>query len=45
MDIGDLVTVDGWRARTGRPHGNARTVVLTSTGQELGAGTSADTTP
>jgi hypothetical protein len=45
MEIGDLVTVDGWRARTGAAHGNARTVVLTSTGQELGAGTSADQTP
>lgn len=45
MEIGDLVTVDGWRARTGATHGNARTVVLASTGQELGAGTSADRTP
>lgn len=45
MEIGDLVTVDGWRARNGDTHANARTVVLTETGQELGAGTSADVTP
>lgn len=45
MTIGDLVTVDGWRARNGAFHGNARTVILASTGQELGAGSSADETP
>jgi len=45
MTIGDLVTVDGWRARNGDFHGNARTVILASTGKELGAGTSADETP
>ena len=45
MKIGDLVTVDGWRARNGDFHGNARTVILASTGKELGAGSSADQTP
>jgi hypothetical protein len=45
MTIGDLVTVDGWRARNGEFHGNARTVILASTGQQLGAGSSADETP
>ncbi len=45
MTIGDLVTVDGWRARNGDTHGNARTVILVSTGQELGAGSSVDVTP
>jgi len=45
MKIGDLVTVDGWRARNGDFHGNARTVILASTGEELGAGSSADATP
>jgi len=45
MKIGDLVTVAGWRARNGDFHGNARTVVLTSTGRELGAGSSAEQTP
>jgi hypothetical protein len=45
MTIGDLVTVDGWRARNGDFHGNARTVTLASTGEELGARSSADETP
>ncbi len=45
MTIGDLVTVDGWRARNGDFHGNARTVILVSTGEELGAASSAETTP
>jgi hypothetical protein len=45
MAIGDLVTVDGWRARNGEFHGNARAVILASTGQQLGAGSSADETP
>jgi len=45
MAIGDLVTVDGWRARNGDFHGNARTVTLASTGEELGARSSADETP
>lgn len=45
MTIGDLVTVDGWRARNGDFHGNARTVTLASTGKELGASSSAEETP
>ena len=45
MTIGDLVTVAGWRARNGDFHGNARTVILAATGQELGAASSADQTP
>lgn len=45
MKIGDLVTVDGWRARNGAFHGNARTVILASTGEEFGAESSADRTP
>jgi len=45
MTIGDLVTVDGWRARNGAFHGNARTVILASTGRELGADSSAERTP
>ena len=40
MKIGDLVTVDGFQAKNGQPHGNARTVTLASTGQRLGAGSS-----
>ena len=32
MKIGDLVIVDGFQAKNGLPHGNARTVTLASTG-------------
>lgn len=45
MKIGDLVTVEGSRAKNGATHGNARSVVLVSTGERLGAGSSEDTTP
>jgi hypothetical protein len=45
MKIGDLVTVEGSRAKTGLPHGNARSVVLTATGKKLGAGSSEGQTP
>jgi hypothetical protein len=40
MKIGDLVIVTGSQAKSGRPHGNARTVTMASTGQRLGAGSS-----
>ena len=40
MKLGDLVIVDGFQAKNGQPHGNARTVTLASTGQRLGAGSS-----
>src|SRR5262245_47255668 len=45
MKIGDIVTVDGSQAKSGRPHGNARSVVLTATGKKLGAGSSEGQTP
>jgi hypothetical protein len=45
MKIGDLVIVEGWRARNGDLHGNARTVTLAGTGEQLGAGSSAELTP
>jgi len=45
MKIGDLVTVEGSRAKSGQPHGNARSVVLTTTGKKLGAGSSEGQTP
>ena len=45
MKIGDLVTVTGSRAKSGRPHGNARTVTMASTGQRLGAGSSQGQAP
>ena len=40
MKIGDLVTVTGSQAKSGNPHGNARSVTMTATGQRLGAGSS-----
>ncbi len=40
MKVGDVVTVDGFRARNGRDIGNATAVVLTGTGQQLFAGSS-----
>jgi hypothetical protein len=45
MKIGDLVTVEGSRAKNGATHGNARTVMLTKTGERLGAGSSEGQTP
>lgn len=41
MKIGDLVVVDGWGARSGANHANARTVTLAATGERLGAGAAA----
>ena len=40
MSIGDVVIVDGTRAKDGGTHGNARSVTLANTGQKLGAGSS-----
>ena len=40
MKVGDIVTVDGTRAKNGAPQGNARSVVMTNTGKKLGAGSS-----
>jgi hypothetical protein len=40
LKIGELVTVEGTRARDGSDHGNARTVTLAATGERLGAGSS-----
>ena len=40
LKIGDVVTVEGSAAKNGSNHGNARSVVLTATGQRLGAGSS-----
>ena len=42
---GDTVTVEGSRARDGSLHANARSMVLTSTGQKLFAGSSQGTNP
>ena len=40
VKIGDVITVDGTRAKDGGPHGNARSVTMTNTGEKLGAGSS-----
>lgn len=40
LKIGDVVSVEGSLARDGSPYGNARTVVLASTGQRLFAASS-----
>jgi hypothetical protein len=40
MSVGDVVIVEGTRAKDGGTHGNARSVTLASTGQKLGAGSS-----
>ena len=45
MKTGDLVQVEGTRARTGDPHANARSVTMVSTGERLGAGSSEGVTP
>ena len=44
MKIGDEVTVEGTRAKDGSLLGNARSMVLMSTGQKLFAGSSQTTT-
>jgi hypothetical protein len=45
MKVGDVVSVEGSRARDGSAIGNARAVTLTSTGQRLFAASSQTTTP
>jgi hypothetical protein len=40
MKIGDIVIVNGSQAKSGKPHGNARSVTMASTGKKLGAGSS-----
>lgn len=40
MKVGDVVTVDGFKARSGQPLGNATSVMLVSTGQKLFAASS-----
>jgi hypothetical protein len=40
MKAGDVVTVDGFRARSGKSLGNATAVILASTGQRLFAASS-----
>ena len=45
MKIGDIVIVDGTKAKNGKPLANARSVVMQSTGKKLGAGSSEGVTP
>jgi uncharacterized protein DUF6152 len=45
LKIGDQVTVEGSLARDGTPYGNARSVVLTTTGKRLFANSSQGETP
>jgi hypothetical protein len=40
MQMGDVVTVEGFGAKNGSNHGNARVVVLKATGERLFAGSS-----
>jgi hypothetical protein len=45
MKIGDVVIVEGTRAKDGGFHGNARSVYMAGTGKKLGAGSSEGATP
>lgn len=45
MKIGDMVTVEGTRARDGTNNANARVIVLNSTGERLFAASSQGQTP
>jgi hypothetical protein len=45
MKIGDVVTVEGSRAKDGSNNGNARAVILASTGKRLFAASSQGQTP
>jgi hypothetical protein len=40
IHIGDVITVHGTKAKDGSSHGNARSVIMTATGEKLGAGSS-----
>lgn len=45
LKIGDVVIVEGTRARDGGTHGNARSVFMASTGEKLGAASSEGVIP
>ena len=40
LHVGDVIIVEGTRAKDGGTHGNARSVFMASTGKKLGAGSS-----
>jgi hypothetical protein len=45
LKIGDVVIVEGTRAKDGGTHGNARSVYMASTGKKLGTASSEGVTP
>jgi Family of unknown function (DUF6152) len=45
LHVGDVIIVEGTRAKDGGTHGNARSVYMASTGKKLGAGSSEGVTP
>ena len=45
LKVGDVITVEGSLAKDGSPTGNARSVVITATGQRLFTGSSQESTP
>ncbi len=45
LKIGDVVTVEGSKAKDGTPTGNARSVTLAASGKRLFAGSSEGSTP
>jgi hypothetical protein len=45
LKVGDVITVEGSLAKDGSPTGNARSVVISSTGQRLFTGSSQESTP
>ena len=45
LHVGDVIMVEGTRAKDGGTHGNARSVFMASTGKKLGAGSSEGVTP
>jgi hypothetical protein len=45
LHVGDVIIVEGTRAKDGGYHGNARSVYMASSGKKLGAGSSEGVTP
>jgi Family of unknown function (DUF6152) len=45
LHVGDVINVEGTRAKDGGFHGNARNVFMADTGKKLGAGSSEGITP
>jgi len=45
LHVGDVIIIEGTRAKDGGFHGNARSVYMANTGKKLGAGSSEGVTP